>query len=109
MNGKDFKDWLDKAYSPAPATPRDEREKLFSRIDRLTQRLKREERLGLIFCLASIALAIFTIATSSRMISENSVTNYHKENELSEKSELDRDYDVSLETFDKILNATRSM
>ncbi len=108
MNLKSFQDWLDRNFSePMQPAPTNELQLIYARIDRE----RRVDAPSLLLCLASVALTVIIIlATRSQATTVTTAVTKESKNDLLHADEdLDRDFDVSLEHFNKIVNSSRQM
>jgi hypothetical protein len=109
MSDEEFKTWLNNKFSEAPHAPNDEFLKLNARIRREAKEASQIDRKGLFFCVASIALTVLVIAFAKTPVTVTTVTNPDENEVLSADAELDREFDVSLDHLNKILNSSRQM
>jgi hypothetical protein len=109
MSDKEFKEWLNRNFSQAPAAAANEFQKISARMNREKKNLDKLDATSLLFCLASIVLLISVINLSKNYDVSSTASLNTKNDLLNSDEDLYRDFDVSLEHLDKILNSSRQM
>lgn len=103
MDDKSFKERLDRGFGSAPPAPRDE----FEKIQRRARSAERSQdwKVSLIFCLTTLALAVFVVAFTSKQSELKKLQTALTQSD----EESEREFDVSLEKINSLVNSLRPM